>query len=57
MLTEAGNSAVGANLVFHFGGDTYVYSDVGAGLDDSDILVKLTGTLDLDQMTDTGVII
>jgi hypothetical protein len=57
ILTEAGNSAVGANLVFHFGGDTYVYSDVGAGLDDTDILVKLTGTLDLDQMTTTGVIV
>jgi S-layer protein len=60
MLTEAG-AAAGANLVFHFGGDTYVYSDklVGGlgGLDDTDILVKLTGTLDLDQMITAGVIV
>lgn len=61
ILSEAGAAAVGGvatdNLVFHFGGDTYVYVDTGTdGLTDNDILVKLTGTLDLDQMTTAGVI-
>ena len=61
ILSEAGAAAVGGvakdNLVFHFGGDTYVYVDTGTdGLTDNDILVKLTGTLDLDQMITTGVI-
>ena len=46
------------NVVFHFGGDTYVYVDTGTdGLTDNDILVKLTGTLDLDQLITTGVIV
>jgi cytoskeletal protein RodZ len=50
ILTEAGASAT-ADLVFHFGGDTYLYSDQGtAGLDDADTLIKLTGTYDLDQL-------
>jgi len=62
MLTEAGAAATAGgvatdNLVFHFGGDTYVYVDTGAnGLTDNDVLVKLTGTLDLDQMITAGVI-
>lgn len=61
MLTEAGAATAGGaptdNLVFHFGGDTYAYVDTGAdGLTDNDILVKLTGTLDLDQLTTAGVI-
>lgn len=58
-LTEAG-AAVGANLVFAFGGDTYVYVDnlVGGvgGLDDTDVLVKLTGAIDLDLLIATGAI-
>ena len=38
------------NVVFNFGGDTYFFQDVGAnGLDDNDILVKMSGTLDLDR--------
>lgn len=50
ILTEAGDSAT-ANLVFNFGGDTYIYGDDGtAGLDDADVLVKLVGTYDLDQL-------
>ena len=63
MLTEAGAAATAGavamdNVVFHFGGDTYVYADNGAdGLTDNDILVKLTGTLDLDQLITTGVIV
>jgi hypothetical protein len=49
-LTAAG-AETGANLVFHFGGDTYVYVDQGtAGLDDGDLLVKLVGTYDLDLL-------
>ena len=62
MLTEAGAAATAGavamdNVVFHFGGDTYVYVDTGTdGLTDNDILVKLTGTLDLDQLITTGVI-
>jgi hypothetical protein len=58
ILTEASGSAVGDSLVFHFGGDTYVYQDTGAnGLDDLDIVVQLAGTLDLDLLVTAGVII
>ncbi len=57
-LTAAGTSAAGNRLVFTFGGDTYVYVDNGTdGLDDSDGLVKLTGTFDLDLLIQTGVLI
>jgi len=50
ILTEAGASATD-NLVFHFGGDTYIYGDDATdGLGDADVLIKLTGTLDLDQL-------
>ena len=46
------------NIVFHFGGDTYVYQDVGAnGLTDTDALVRMTGTLNLDLLLTSGVII
>jgi hypothetical protein len=70
-LTEAGASA-NNNLVFHFGGDTYVYVDKTsgtvngitsvAGLDDGDHLVKLVGIHDLDLLiagsaNQTGVLI
>jgi hypothetical protein len=43
---------VSGTVVFAFGGDTYVYSDtVGAGtVDSADILVKLTGAIDLDAL-------
>jgi hypothetical protein len=61
ILTEAGaavdaNDDATDNLVFQFGGDTYVYQDIDvagdgtAGLSDDDVLIKLTGTLDLDQL-------
>jgi len=42
----------GDTVVFAFGGDTYVYSDVsGAGtVDAADVLVKLTGAIDLDAL-------
>ena len=56
-LTDAGASALGANLLFAFGGDTYAYVDLAtgaggsvAGLDDGDLLVKLVGTYDLDLL-------
>jgi hypothetical protein len=50
-LTDAGASALGANLLFAFGGDTYAYVDQGAaGLDDADLLVKLVGAYDLDLL-------
>lgn len=58
-LTQAGASTVGNNLVFAFGGDTYVYVDAGtaAGLDDGDTVVKLTGTLNLDLLIQAGVLV
>jgi hypothetical protein len=42
------------NVVFQLGGDTYVYSDVNADniLNDSDIVVKLTGSVNLDLLID-----
>ena len=46
------------NVVFHFGGNTYVYSDQGTeGLTDGDFLVALSGTLNLDLLITSGVII
>ncbi len=46
------------NVVFHFGGDTYFYQDAGtAGLTDDDFLVRMTGTLNLDLLLTSGVII
>jgi hypothetical protein len=58
-LTQAGASTAGNNLVFAFGGDTYVYVDAGTatGLDDGDTVVKLTGTLNLDLLIQTGVLV
>jgi hypothetical protein len=40
------------NLVFTFGGDTYVFQDVGTlgHIDYADVLVKLTGTVNLDAL-------
>lgn len=39
-------------VVFQLGGDTYVYSDVGTvnSVDAADVVVKLTGTIDLDAL-------
>jgi hypothetical protein len=52
VLTNVGLLAA-ANVVFQFGGDTYVYSDINtgtgvsvAGLDAGDIVIKLTGLID-----------
>jgi hypothetical protein len=45
-------------VVFNFGGNTYVYVDTGAnGLTDNDQLVQLSGTLNLDLLLQSGVII
>lgn len=61
-LLEAANYSVGGvakdSVVFHFGGNTYVYVDNGAaGLSDNDALVALSGTLNLDLLISNGVII
>jgi hypothetical protein len=61
-LLEAANFSVAGtakeNVVFHFGGDTYAYVDSGAdGLTDNDKLVKMSGTLNLDLLLQSGVII
>ena len=52
VLTNLGAvGAAGDNVVFQFGSDTYIYSDVGAdGLTNNDVVVKLTGTIDLDAL-------
>jgi hypothetical protein len=56
-LTAAGANDT-ANLIFHFGGDTYIYADRAtgggytavAGLDDGDFVVKVVGTQDIDLL-------
>lgn len=43
--------AAGDNVVFQYDGNTYIYSDVGAdGLTDNDVVIKLTGLVDLDLL-------
>lgn len=55
-LKEAAASSKGDNLVFQLNGDTYVYHDnvsaagVANTIDAGDILVKLTGAIDLDTL-------
>ena len=62
-LLEAANFKVAGvdvnNVVFQFGGNTYVYVDGGANnvLDNTDNLVKLTGLLNMDLLIQTGVVI
>jgi hypothetical protein len=66
-LLEAANLVVGGaaknDVVFNFGGDTYVFPDLAAGgssvagLDDGDTLVKLSGTLNLDLLLQANVIV
>lgn len=47
----AATATKGANLVFQFGGDTYVFHDDGNHvIDAADTVVKLTGTIDLDAL-------
>lgn len=51
-LLAVGTSA-DANLLFQFGGNTYVYIDKNiAGATTDDVLIKLTGTLNLDLLAD-----
>lgn len=61
-ILEAANLVVGGaakdNVVFHFGGNTYVYQDLGtAGLTNDDVLVKMSGTLNLDLLLQANVIV
>ena len=55
-LKDAAAFTVGGSAVdtvaFHFGGDTYLFSDKGTNgsVDAADIVVKLTGTIDLDAL-------
>lgn len=56
-LVDLAGSAAGDKLVFQFGGDTYIYADVVADgtagdniVNDTDVLVKLTGLVDLDLL-------
>lgn len=53
-LVNAAASADGDALVFAFGGNTFIYVDNDANdlVSDTDILVKLTGTVDLDLLVD-----
>ena len=55
-LVNAAASADGDALVFAFGGDTYIFVDQGVVPDDlvtdTDIVIKLTGTVDLDLLVD-----
>jgi len=50
------------NVVFHFGGDTYVFQDKATGgasvegLDDGDFLVRLTGLQNLDLLIGGSVL-
>lgn len=52
-MTNAAASA-DDSIVFHFGGNTYVYGDLGTAgtLDDADILVKIVGEVDVDLLVD-----
>jgi hypothetical protein len=51
VLTNLGASTTADNVVFQYGTDTYIYSDVGGnGLTDNDIVIKLTGTVDMDML-------
>jgi len=46
------------NVLFHFGGETYAYQDTGAdGLTDNDVLVKMSGTLNLDLLLTSNTIV
>jgi hypothetical protein len=57
-LTFAGTTNAVDNVLFHFGGDTYAYQDLGnAGLSDDDVLVKMSGTLNLDLLLTSSTIV
>lgn len=50
VLTNLGAAAEN-NVVFQYEGNTYVYADVGAaGLTNDDVVIKLTGTVDMDML-------
>jgi len=51
VLTNLGASTAADNVVFQYEGNTYIYSDIGGnGLTDNDVVVKLTGTIDMDML-------
>jgi len=56
-LVDMATSAAGDKVVFHFGGDTYIFADVAADgtagdniLNDTDIVIKIAGLVDLDLL-------
>jgi hypothetical protein len=52
-LIDLAASATKNEVVFTFGGDTYIYADNGTDanfVDDADVLVKVTGSVDLDLL-------
>jgi len=58
-LVAAAASTDGDKLVFTYAGNTYIYGDLDAAgaagngiVDDTDILIKLTGVIDLDLLVD-----
>lgn len=56
-IASANSAASAHNFVFQFGGDTYVFMDTNANggqtgtFDSTDVVVKLTGAIDLDLLT------
>jgi len=51
VLTNLGASTTADNVVFQYEGNTYIYSDIGGnGLTNNDVVVKLTGTIDMDML-------
>lgn len=51
VLTNLGASTTADNVVFQYEGNTYIYADTGAdGLTNNDVVIKLTGTVDLDML-------
>jgi len=55
-LIDLAASATKNEVVFAFGGDTYIYADNGTEanfVDDADMLVKVTGLVDLDLLADS----
>ena len=54
LVDLAAGTGAAENVVFQLGGDTYIYADENGDdiLNDSDIVIKLTGSVDLDLLID-----
>ena len=54
LVDLAAGTGAAENVVFQLGGDTYIYADENGDdiLNDSDIVIKLTGTVNLDLLID-----